>query len=487
MKKSIFAKILILVLCLSLVLCGCGKDTPANDDDPTKAPTSGQPTDPTKGPNSDPSDPSTPGDDPLSGLLGNMEYSKVTLTVGDMLTNVMYVDAANLKFVDQLKLNIEGTEVNAQLYLNQHELVVALPDFVSDAYGINFDTLATDLPSSAIWGMMGTSYDDFMDQLNERLGGVLDTMENLEVMFSGADKCLESLAAALEKALENVEQTTTTGKVDIYGKNVDAEIVKYSVDSAAMEKIVNTLIGWCEENANDLSGLLGEDILTSKDITDAMNEAKTAVSSFFDNADLEASLAMNFNPASGALMSINGSFAGTIDGIEDGLYLNLILGENPAESDLYSFSILDSRNDGFSVTLGHEVVDTKTTFTLTASNVISGEADAMFVGTVSYDTASNKYSASLTADGATYAVNGTCKVTDETFEFTVDTLNADGEEMALNLKLLAESISASEIPNAPKYTNLLKMSEAELMELLEKFAGESEEDILISDKVVEFN
>ena len=361
MKKSIFAKILILVLCLSLVLCGCGKDTPANDDDPTKAPTSGQSTDPTKGPNSDPSDPSTPGDDPLSGLLGNMEYSKVTLTVGDMLTNVMYVDAANLKFVDQLKLNIEGTEVNAQLYLNQHELVVALPDFVSDAYGINFDTLATDLPSSAIWGMMGTSYDDFMDQLNERLGGVLDTMENLEVMFSGADKCLESLAAALEKALENVEQTTTTGKVDIYGKNVDAEIVKYSVDSAAMEKIVNTLIGWCEENANDLSGLLGEDILTSKDITDAMNEAKTAVSSFFDNADLEASLAMNFNPASGALMSINGSFAGTIDGIEDGLYLNLILGENPAESDLYSFSILDSRNDGFSVTLGHEVVDTKTT------------------------------------------------------------------------------------------------------------------------------
>jgi hypothetical protein len=312
-------------------------------------------------------------------------------------------------------------------------------------------------------------------------------MENLEVMFSGADKCLESLAAALEKALENVEQTTTTGKVDIYGKNVDAEIVKYSVDSASMEKIVNTLIGWCEENDNDLSGLLGEDILTSKDITDAMNEAKAAVSSFFGNADLEASLAMNFNPASGALMSINGSFAGTIDGIEDGLYLNLILGENPAESDLYSFSILDSRNDGFSVTLGHEVVDTKTTFTLTASNVISGEADAMFVGTASYDTASNKYNVSLTADGATYAVNGTCKVTDETFEFTIDTLNADGEEMALNLKLLAESISASEIPNAPKYTNLLKMSEAELMELLEKFAGESEEDILISDKVVEFN
>ena len=230
-----------------------------------------------------------------------------------------------------------------------------------------------------------------------------------------------------------------------------------------------------------------EILLWCEDITDAMNEAKTAVSSFFDNADLEASLAMNFNPASGALMSINGSFAGTIDGIEDGLYLNLILGENPAESDLYSFSILDSRNDGFSVTLGHEVVDTKTTFTLTASNVISGEADAMFVGTASYDTASSKYSVSLTADGATYAVNGTCKVTDETFEFTVDTLNADGEEMALNLKLLAESISASEIPNAPKYTNLLKMSEAELMELLEKFAGESEEDILISDKVVEFN
>ena len=468
MKKSIFAKILILVMCLCLVLCGCGKDTTNKDDDSGKKPSTNQNNN--KDPFKDPTN------NPLSGLLDGMDYSKITITVGDTLTNVMYVDATNLKFVDQLKLNIEGTEVNAQLYLNQHELVVALPDYVSGAYGICFDTLATDLPTSAIWGMLGISYDEFMAQLNDQLGGVLDSMEDLEGMLDGVDKCLDSLADTLEEALANVEQTTTTGQVDIHGKNVDAEIVKYSVDSAAMERIVNSLIDWCEDNATNLSDLLGEGMISANDISDVMAEAKDSVSSFFDNAELEASLALNFHPETGALMSIDGSFAGAIDGEEDGYYLNLTLGEDPEESDLYSFSILDSVNDGFAATLSRQTVGTKTTYTLTASNVISNEATTLMEATASYDTASNAYELTLTADGAAYAVNGICKVTDDSFEFTVDTLTADGETMELNFRLVAEEISANQIPSTPKYSNLLKMSEADLIELLQKFQGDIEEE-----------
>ena len=494
MKKSILAKILILVMCLSLLLCACGKDNSGNKNDPTDAPTSA-PTDPTSGnPDGpeDPSDPSAPGDDIpgfdlgsiLEGIFGEdvnpddlkdaLQCGKVTLTVGDMLTNVMYVDAANLKFVDHLNMNVEGTEVNAKLYLDQHDLVIALPEMLDGAYGVSFDTLLTDLPTSAIWGMMGTTYDDFMGQLSDSLGGAMDAMDNLEGMLTGASECLESLSTALTEALENVKQTTTSGQVDIYGKTVDADIVSYDVDSAAMEKIVNILLDWCNDNAQDLADLLDSEELTAQAIIDAITGAKTDVADFFDTADLKARLALNTNTSTGALMSIDGSFTGTIDGDEGGFYLNLTLGEDPAESDLYSFSILDNFDDGFSVTLGTKTEDTKTTVTLTASSIIAGDIEESIVVAASYNTADSKYNLTLNATDMAYAVNGTCKVTDSSFEFTVDTLVADGEETVLNLKLVAESINSTEIPNAPSYTNVLQMTEAELNDLLAKFMPEGE-------------
>lgn len=491
MKRSVFAKILIMVLCLSLVLCACGKDDSGKENDPTDAPTSA-PTDPTSGNPDGPEDPGNSGDSSsgLSGILGNifgddvtsedllaaLECGKVTVTVGDMLTNVMYVDVANLKFVDELNLNVEGTEFNAQLYLNQHDLVVALPQVLPDTYGVSFDTLLTDLPTSAIWSLMGTSYDDFMEELSASLDEVLGAMDGIEDMFVGAGETFESLMTTLSNAMENVEQTTTTGQANIFGENVDATIISYNVDTAAMENVVNTLLDWCSDNAQDLSDLLGDEELTAQAIIDGIKDAKTEVAGFFDTADLDAALALNLNTETGALMSIDGSFAGTIDGVEDGIYLNLTLGVDPAESDLYSFSIVDSRNDGFAVTLGNKVEDTKTTYDLNFSSVNSGEATVMMTVTASYDTANNAYQLSMSADGESYAVNGTCKVTDETFEFTVDTLNNNGEVVELNLSLVAETISPNEIPNAPSYKNVLKMSEQELMDLLSIFQGGEEEE-----------
>ena len=504
MKKSLFAKILILVLCLSLVLCGCGKDTPATDDDPTEAPTtsqSGDPTAPTDKPDpekpEDPKDPETPGTpgtpdqggsslgDILEDIFGDniggddlenaIEAGKVTITVGDMMTNVLYVDMMNLKLVDQLTLNIEGNELNAALYANEHDLVVALPELLDDNYGVSFDTLAQDLPTSAIWTMMGITYEDFMaqlaaglDEMLQSMEGVIGSMEDLESMFSEMDQYLESLTVALTEALANVEQSTTTGQANIYGQYVDAEIISYSVDSAAMNQIVNILLDWCNENADGLASLLEDDVLTGQAIKDAITEAKSEVADFFDAADLEASLKINFNAETGYLMSIDGSFDGTVDGEYGGFFLNLTLGEDLTQSNLYSFKLYDHNNDGVSVTFGYETVAATTTCTLTASTLTAGIADDVMVLSVSYNTDNYKYQINLDVDGSSYRVNGICKVTEDTFEFSIDTLNNDGEIIELNFRLVAETISAGEIPNAPSYTNLLKMSEVELTSLLMK-------------------
>lgn len=504
MKRSLLAKILILVLCLSLVLCGCGKDDTTLNDDPTEAPTSsqtGDPTKPTENPDpekpEDPKDPETPGTpdqggsslgDILENIFGGdiggddlqnaIEAGKVTITLGDMMTNVLYVDMANLKLVDQLSMNIEGTELSAQLYLNEHDLVVALPEMLPDAYGVSFDTLMEDLPNSAIWGMMGITYEEFVAQLAASLDDamasledMMQSMDDLESMFSDAEKYLDSLTVALTEALENVEQTTTTGQANIYGQYVDAQIITYSVDSAAMEKMTNILLDWCAENADGLAGLLADGEITGQSIVQAITEAKNEVSSFFDSADLEASLVLNFNPETNYLMSIDGSFAGTVDGEDGGIYLNLTLGEDPTQSNLYTFKMHDHNNDGISVSFGYETVNTTTTYSLTASTIVAGDAADALILSLSYDTASYKYAVSLTADGEAFAVNGICKVTEEAFEFTIDSVTANGDVTEINLRLVAEAISAGEIPNAPSYINLLQMSEVDLTSLLMKLQG----------------
>lgn len=532
MKKSIFAKILIMILCLSLVLCACGEDTP-KETDPTVAPTTGQPTEPSDPTDpsdpadpSDPTDPSTPPadpenpedpekpvdpenpddpekpvdpenpDDPADGpstplgglleeifgsdvgsdeLLESIQAGKITITVGDTMTNVMFVDIANLKFVDQLTVNVEGTELTAQIYANEHDLVVAVPEILPEAYGVSFDTLMEDLPNSAIWGLMGITYEEFMAQLSATLDEVLSSMNgmgNMEDIFNeDTQACLNSLVAALEKALENVEQSTTTGQVDIYGEYVDALIVSYSVDNDAMESIVNILLDWCIENSEDIATILDSAELTDEMILEALNEAKLSVGEFFDNADLDAALVLNMNAETGALMSVDASFAGIIDGVEDGIYLNLTLGKNPAESDLYSFSLVDAESTGVSVTFGCEVVETTTTLILTAAMLEYGDPTSALVATASYDTASYEYALTLDVDGEYYAVEGICKITEEIFEFSIDTLTNNDEVIELNLKVVAETISSDEIPTAPDYTNLLQMSEMELTSLLMTLEG----------------
>ena len=490
MKRSLFAKILILILCLSLVLCACGEDA-SQTTDPTDAPTV-QNTDPTDPAPADPSDPSDPSDaeealgelaDKLGTLLDGIfgtedgeptddaQCAKITLTVGDMMSNIMYVDVTNLQFVDELTVNVEGTEINAQVYLNRHDLVLVMPDMLPDNYGISFDTLVEDLPDSAIWDLIGMSFDEFMEQLSTALEGMMGSMEGTGSMLGGSEELINSLMEALNEALTNVEQTTTTGQVEIYARIVDANITRYSVDAEAMESIVNILLDWCNNNTEGVASMLASTGITAEMLQEYLNQAKTEVGTFFDNADLTAALVLNQNIETGAMMSIEVSLEGTIEGVEGGYYLNLTLGVDPATSGLYTFKMADHDGNGYLVEFRINTMDTFTTLSLTAYELCEDDAILLMIATAQYDTASYDYQLTFSTDEVYYAINGICKVTEDYFEFTLDTLTQNEEVTQVNFRLVAEPVSSSEIPEAPAYTNVLQMSELELTSLISIFEG----------------
>ena len=479
MKKSMFAKILVMILCLALVLCGCSEsagDSKSNESNETKNNSSNE------GGSVENVKTETPEEKAdaalertLTAMFGSgidmeelenaFECGKITLTVGEYVDNVLYMDTNNMEFADKLSLNIEGVELDVEVYVNEHDLVLALPELVDGAYGISFDTIVTDLPNAAIWDLMGVSYEEFMAELSASLEELTGTMEQLSGLLEGMDTSLGGLEDALKEALANVDMTITEGKAPVGGKDVDAVIVTYSVDSAAMEKIANIMIDWFADYAEDLANsfaTMDEDFFVDGEITDA----KDQVAAFFENADLNAELVVNINAETGYIMTAQGSFSGTVEGEEGGVFLNVDLGEDLTKSNQYSFEMLSSDDEGLKMTIDREISGDKSDYELTATVVGSGNEEDVLTVSFSYDASSYEYALSVEAAGEELAANGTYKMTDDVFEFSVESVSYGGETMELNVLVKAEAISASEIPEMPEYENVLKMSEDDLMMLM---------------------
>ncbi|MBQ3214846.1 MAG: hypothetical protein IJB11_01870, partial [Oscillospiraceae bacterium] len=258
MKKSVFAKLLILVLCFALMLCGCGESADTAKSDGGEG-TSNESNQNQQGGNVQ--KPETPEEKAeaalertlsamfasstdMSALEKALQCGKITVTVGDYVDNVLYMNTNKLEFVDQLSLNIEGVELDVEVYLNEHDVVLALPEVVDGAYGVSLDTIVNDLPDSAIWEVLGVDYEEFMSELATSLEGMTGDLDELSDMLEGMSAPLSGLEDALTDVLSNVDKTVAEGKASVDGKDVDAVIVTYSADSAAMQKMVNILLDW---------------------------------------------------------------------------------------------------------------------------------------------------------------------------------------------------------------------------------------------------
>ena len=167
--------------------------------------------------------------------------------------------------------------------------------------------------------------------------------------------------------------------------------------------------------------------------------------------------------------------------------LECVLGKDPATSD-HVYVKGEATADGESISFG---IDLKTS---TKGNVnttkLSMEAngageDMEAVFTFEHNTEANEYTATFEVDGAELlSVEGEYEFTDKTFIFSVDTITAEGESMELGLYIAAEVISADEIPAMPEYTNVLTMSEDELMALLSQMELPEMPDIEIPDSPI---
>lgn len=534
MKHSILAKLLIMILCFSLVLCACGKTedkdtgskketTSQNADDTTAKPEA--PADPDEEkpdeekpeekpdeekPEEDP-DEEKPEEDPdeekpvvdgaagqLSasadktvsailngndgfGVLEQLDTFKVTVDAMGMLENVTYVDLSELSLVDLLTVDMGGEKLEGSVYLQESALAIAIPMLLGeDAYGIALDTLMEDLPNSAIWELAGISYEDFVAELDVDfdavMGTIMDTLEDTA-----------ELEADLQEVMDKIEITAESGKATVYGEEVDADKVIITLTDEDIKAMMDVTIDWMEQTMTDLMAELESfgDVAMEDDVTieEEFDSMRTEMDAAFENTDLTLTLVANIAPETQYLMSYEMDLAGTIDGEEGCIFMDLVLGVDPVASEKYTLSFgaeAEGEVQGLiEAVIEREITDAASNFDLTISMTEGEETVELLTGSLQIDKADGKYELSMEAEGSALTVSGALKLTDDSFVFSVDSIDVDGEVMELGVSLSIEAIDADEIPEIPEYKNVLKLSADELTQLLELFGmgGEYDEDM----------
>ena len=412
MKKSLFAKLVIVMLCLSLVLCGCGKDNAAGNDNTQQEGT------PTTSTNTNAPTPEQVADESLGNTLEaifgqELDFgatTKTTVSIEGVGNNALYVNTDQLMLVDALSINCMGIELDVCLYLDGNNLVLTMPGAIQGAYGIRFDTLTQDMENSDIWTVLGVSYDQFMEAVMPAIDEIVGTEDSAGIDFSG-------LETSVEDALENVEKKTTEGKVTVDGKEVDAVIVTYSMDAETMGELLKAVTGWMADNIDRL-----EASTDAVDVSQIVDSLKTSLNEIIETANPSAELVVNINASTGSIMTLEGAINYTVEDEDCSLTMDMNFGVDAAKSDTYTMNIAAEAN----------------------GNVVQ--------------ILQMRLKSTVAATCASYNIT-----------FGTEILTGNLEE--ITLVITVEKIAASDIPQLPEYKNIFKLTENEIYNLMTELQG----------------
>lgn len=482
MTKRAILRLLAVMLCLALALAGCagGQDWNDGDDDD-------------KGDNGDKPSARSPKEQfsysvekTLSEMTGAGEIvdlveealsaGKLTINAGGQLESVTYISLDKSYLSSFLEMNMgEGQILDAQMFVTDEALAIAIPAILGEqAYGVDLDTLEEDLENSAIWALMGITYQEFLDQSGMDIGSL---MESAVVSLD----YLGGIQEALENAAADVQVSDATGKVTIYDEEVDARTITVTATHEDMEKIVLALIDELEEIALDLSEqMIAAAAMDTTEIGDLEEELRTEfadmrqeIAEAFEGVDLTLELKANIDPETEYVMSVDVDLYGIVDDEEGNVSMDLILGSDPINSGKYTLSMVsagDYEGVRVDVVAEKQTSGSQDVYTLTTQISKGDDTYEPFTAEVSYDNDSHAFGLDIQADGGSLEIQGTLESTGQVFDLWLERVCVDGQEMVVDVRVCLEAVSASELPQVPSYENVLTMDEEELQQFLAIFA-----------------
>ncbi len=371
------------------------------------------------------------------------DKGKFTVTLGSQdpmleIPNVsatLYTDSSAQKIVANVSADREGTQLDANLFLSKEMLALSVPALLgtNDAYAIYFATFADDLEGSVFADALGVDVEmmkETMKSVNDALAQAIPNEEDQEKLKEEFKKLCEALKMSVTTEEGNIVVTYT----------LNNETIKAAIGDGSSLKDLFADSG------------LNEDLLdVSVDIT-----AKIVIApkdGFIEKLSFDGSVESEGNTAtlSAALTFSSDKIALHIDGDSAGEKITA------------------------DATLSKTVTADQTSYNLVVNggtaNVTAKILDATYILTKSGDITCTVDIIEDQSNTVRFGFKGKYESTDERVAFSVTELTAEGETVKLDLSVAIEAVS--EIPSFPENAkDIVKMTEAELAELIGKIAAE---------------
>lgn len=352
-------------------------------------------------------------------------------------------------------------------------------------YGIEYAKLAENLPNSVFAPNSGSQFaldqEDY-DQLLELVSGVAamgaDAAElpdesgvDISGLTDSVTALMPALTTAIQAASQNMTMQTTTGKVSINGAEVNVQTVKVQYGTAAVAALVDSLLATAKDDeavqnamialidflnasGNDM-GVTGEEFVQA--VVEQNQEMRDAVAEALADYDVAWELYISSNEDGTAPVELG--FQMTLDGETVEAKLQM--------SESLDYLRLELNAGGETAALVFAVTENSEDALAFRFSVLSGEDEDAVVYTQDKKMQTFDVSMVETVSGqtTTTTVSGHYVVEENLLSLVVDTL--DGQDMGGSVTL---NLRVNDTLTVPSFTEITKLTEEELMNVLQSFA-----------------
>ena len=352
-------------------------------------------------------------------------------------------------------------------------------------YGIEYAKMAENLPNSVFAPNSGSQFaldqEDY-DQLLELVSGVAamgadaaelpaESSVDISGLTDSVTALMPALTTAFQAASQNMTMQTTTGKVSINGAEVNVQTVKVQYGTAAVAALVDSLLATAKDDeavqnamialidflnasGNDM-GVTGEEFVQA--VVEQNQEMRDAVAEALADYDVAWELYLSSNEDGTAPVELG--FQMTLDGETVEAKLQM--------SESLDYLRLELNAGGETAALVFAVTENSEDALAFRFSVLSGEDEDAVVYTQDKKTQTFDVSMVETVSGqtTTTTVSGHYVVEENLLSLVVDTL--DGQDMGGSVTL---NLRTNDTLTVPSFTEITKLTEEELMNVLQSFA-----------------
>lgn len=467
-KKNLFTALLALMLVCSVLICtGCQKD-PAQTTVPSAEPTPSALT--AAQVQQDPSAAllsaytktaqSVAKASPFAPLSGFLKKGKLTVSVPDMLKNELYYDLENKSYANLLTLTLDGQSIDLSIYDRSPECAVGSNYLFGDAvYGLNLNNLSKTVPASAIWEMLGVSYNDVKSMIEP----VLESLKNAAAF---------DITKLTEKLSQAIENNCTISAAD---GQADTVVITVSFNKEQLLAVSQKIIDTVKEFMTSLGSASGS--INAAEFDKALKALEEGLASL---TDASAKIDYVINAQSRQLIYIAFSCQGSAEGETFSLSGDFNMGTDPAGSESYIFSVTAQATgeDAFYTSINAVIERSSNAdgvisrkLTVKTASKPDGEFTAALVAEFTLNRTTGEMV--LRAESSPYkiSITGTAAVSENSFSMTIADITVRNDSSAEPLFRLEPNLSLTltqleSMPQMPEYKDIFSLSQEEYAQIL---------------------